>query len=111
MNKIQKPFDYNDVNIFLPDNFTALNKEYWELKFNSGLPDGYTDLLEAMSRSDYTDEDVNEITEKIKQTSLEFNKQIDLEFERAKEIETFEKVENLETENKNNLIELHNNDE
>lgn len=104
MNKIQKPFDYNDVNIFLPDNYTALNKEFWEKQFNSGLPDGYTDLLEAMSRIDYTDEDVNEITEKIKQTSLEFNKQIELELKQAGE-------ENVLPKENNNVVVIHNNDE
>ena len=103
MNKIVKPFDYNDVNIFLPDNFTALNKEYWELKFNSGLPDGYTDLLEAMSRSEFSNTNIEEITEKIKQKVLEFNKQVDLELKMAMD-------EIVIPEENNNVVVIHNND-
>lgn len=103
MNKIVKPFDYNDVNIFLPDNLTALNKEYWELKFNSGLPDGYTDLLEAMSRSEFSNTNIEEITEKIKQKGLEFNKQVDLELKMAMD-------EIVIPEENNNVVVIHNND-
>ena len=49
MHKIQRTISYDDLNSFLPDNLTALNKKHWDKKL-SGIQDGYPELLEALSR-------------------------------------------------------------
>ena len=79
MDKIKKnTISYNDLSSFLPDNLTALNKNYWD-KALDGINDGYTELLEALSRVEYDDEYIKQIENKIKNNSLEFNMRIEKE--------------------------------
>ena len=78
MDKIQRTISYNDLSSFLPDNLTALNKNYWE-KHLDGINDGYPELLEALSRVEYNDEYIKHIENKIKNNTLEFNARIEKE--------------------------------
>ena len=78
MNFHKTPTDYNNVNSFLPDSMTLCNKNYWEKKID-GLPDGYTDLLEALSRIEFSDKHVKQISNNIKRSTIEYNLRIELE--------------------------------
>ena len=102
MNKIIKAFDYSDINNFLPD--LNGNAEFWDKKL-PGLPDGYPELLEAMSRLEHSDATVSLIVDKIQQESLKFKDKMELEF---KERETETKVNIIDDEN--NIISVIHND-
>lgn len=79
MDKIRKnSISYNDLSSFLPDNLTALNKYHWNKKL-CGITDGYPELLEALSRVEYNEEDIKHIENKIKNNALEFNERIEKE--------------------------------
>lgn len=78
MDKIQRKISYNDLSSFLPDNLTALNKNYWEKQLD-GINDGYPELLEALSRVEYNDEYIKHIEKKIKNNTLEYNERIEKE--------------------------------
>lgn len=100
MNKIIKPFDYSDINNFLPDLYG--NAEFWNKKI-SGLPDGYPELLEAMSRLEHSEETVVLIADKIQQDSLDFRLKMELEF---KDRETNTKI--INDDENNNIVLIHN---
>ena len=78
MNFHKTPTDYNNLDTFLPDSMTLCNKNYWEKKID-GLPDGYTDLLEALSRIEFSDKHVKQISNNIKRSTIEYNLRIELE--------------------------------
>ena len=78
MNFHKTPTDYNNLDTFLPDSMTLCNKNYWEKKID-GLPDGYTDLLEALSRIEFSDKHVKQISNNIKRSAIEYNLRIELE--------------------------------
>ena len=102
MDKIKKnTISYNDLSSFLPDNLTALNKNYWD-KALDGINDGYTELLEALSRVEYDDEYIKQIENKIKNNSLEFNMRIEKELlDRKNEITDDDEINLLNAEIKN----------
>jgi hypothetical protein len=65
--KQQKKFDYNDINNFLPDNFTTGTAEYYQNKFGDKFPDHYYKLMEILTRPEYDDpEEVNRIVEQVR---------------------------------------------
>ena len=78
MNFHKTSTDYNNLDTFLPDSMTLCNKNYWEKKID-GLPDGYTDLLEALSRIEFSDKHVKQISNNIKRSTIEYNLRIELE--------------------------------
>ena len=102
MNKIIKPFDYSDINNFLPD--LCGNAEFWNKKI-SGLPDGYPELLEAMSRLEHSDKTIVLITDKIQQDNLDFRLKMELEF---KDRETNTHVNIINDDKNNNIVVIHN---
>ena len=102
MNKIIKPFDYSDINNFLPD--LCGNAEFWNKKIY-GLPDGYPELLEAMSRLEHSDKTIVSITDKIQQDSLDFRLKMELEF---KDRETNTHVNIINDDKNNNIVVIHN---
>ena len=73
-----KIINYDDLSSFLPDNLTTCNKRYWERRID-GLPDSYYELLEVLSRIEYSDKHIKLISEKIKQVSLDYNQRIENE--------------------------------
>lgn len=102
MDKIRNnSISYNDLSSFLPDNLTALNKNYWEKQLD-GINDGYPELLEALSRVEYNDEYIKHIEKKIKNNTLEFNARIEKELlDRKNEITDEEEIIQLNKEIKN----------
>ena len=101
MNKIQRTISYDDLNSFLPDNLTALNKNHWN-KSLCGITDGYPELLEALSRVEYNDEHIKQIENKIKNNALEFNERIEKELlDRKNEISDDDEINQLNNEIKN----------
>jgi hypothetical protein len=87
MEKLNKKIDLKNVNSFLPDNLTICNKEYWDNKFNGMLPDGMTELLETLCRKENDETDEIEMIEIFKNIQINFIKQINKEFEDAKNIQ------------------------
>lgn len=82
----KKKFDYSDINNFLPDNITLGNSEYFDNKFNNKLLDGYSLILEAKSRQEYSEDDVQVVVDDVMKKQQEYIKQLLFEFdERAKE--------------------------
>ena len=55
--KGQKKFNYDDVNSFLPDNFTTGTAEFYQNKFGNKFPDHYYTLMEVLTRPEYNDSD------------------------------------------------------
>jgi hypothetical protein len=102
MNKIIKAFDYSDINNFLPD--LHGNADFWNKKI-FGLPDGYPELLEAMSRLEHSDETIVSIGHKIQQESLDFRLKMELEF---KDRETNTHINIINDDENNNIVVIHN---
>jgi archaellum component FlaC len=108
MNFYKTPTDYNDINSFLPDSMTLCNKNYWENKID-GLPDGYTDLLEALSRIEFSDQHVKQIANNINRNAIEFNHKIEQELlDRMNELTDEEEINKLLLENKNIALDYYN---
>jgi archaellum component FlaC len=108
MNFHKTPTNYNDINSFLPDSMTLCNKNYWEKKID-GLPDGYTDLLEALSRIEFSDQHVKQIANNINRNAIEFNNKIEQELlDRMNELTDQEEINKLLLENKNIAIDYYN---
>lgn len=108
MNFHKTPTDYNDINSFLPDSMTLCNKNYWENKID-GLPDGYTDLLEALSRIEFSDQHVKQIANNINRNAIEFNHKIEQELlDRMNELTDEEEINKLLLENKNIALDYYN---
>jgi hypothetical protein len=108
MNFHKTPTDYNDINSFLPDSMTLCNKNYWEKKID-GLPDGYTDLLEALSRIEFSDQHVIQIANNINRNAIEFNHKIEQELlDRMNELINDEEINQLLQENKNIALDYYN---
>jgi archaellum component FlaC len=108
MNFYKIPTDYNDINSFLPDSMTLCNKNYWEKKID-GLPDGYTDLLEALSRIEFSDQHVKQIANNINRNAIEFNHKIEQELlDRMNELTDEEEINKLLLENKNIALDYYN---
>ena len=99
-----KSIDYDDLSSFLPDNLTICNKQYWERRID-GLPDSYYELLEVLSRIEYSDKHIKLISEKIKQVSLDYNQRIENELiERLNELTDETEINKLLQENKNVML-------
>ena len=65
--KQQKKFDYDDINSFLPDNFTTGTAEYYQNKFGDKFPDHYYTLMEILTRPEYDDpEEMIRIVEQVR---------------------------------------------
>lgn len=64
----KKRFDYKDMNNFLPDNYVMGTSYYYKEKYK--LPEYEYMILEAKSRIEYSDEDVNKVLEKVKDIKL-----------------------------------------
>ena len=108
MNFHKTPTDYNNVNSFLPDNMTLCNKNYWEKKID-GLPDGYTDLLEALSRIEFSDKHVKQIANNINRSAIEYNLRVEQELlDRMNELTDDEEINQLLQENKNIALDYYN---
>ena len=108
MNFYKTPTDYNDINSFLPDSMTLCNKNYWEKKID-GLPDGYTDLLEALSRIEFSDQHVKQIANNINKDALAYNNKIEQELlDRMNELTDQEEINKLLLENKNIALDYYN---
>lgn len=108
MNFHKTPTDYNNIESFLPDSMTLCNKNYWKKKID-GLPDGYTDLLEALSRIEFSDQHVKEIANKINKDTIEYNNKIEQELlERMNELTDQEEINKLLLENKNIALDYYN---
>ena len=67
--KGQNKFDYNDINNFLPDNFTTGTAEFYQNKFGNKFPDHYYKLMEILARPEYNDPE--ELTHMVDQIRIE----------------------------------------
>jgi hypothetical protein len=96
--KGQKKFDYNDINNFLPDNFTTGTAEYYQNKFGDKFPEHYYKLMEILTRPEYDDpEEVIRIVEQVRtDAKLENEKIINEWNERQLQLEYNESSENLD---------------
>ena len=87
---------------------TLCNKNYWEKKID-GLPDGYTDLLEALSRIEFSDQHVKQIANNINKDALAYNNKIEQELlDRINELTNDEEINKLLQENKNIALDYYN---
>jgi len=78
----KKKINYNDINSFLPDNFTIGTKEYYYEKFNGNMPEYVCEYLEIKTRPEFNDEKENELKiELIKKKAREENLKIIQEYE------------------------------
>jgi len=96
--KQQKKFDYNDINNFLPDNFTTGTAEYYQNKFGDKFPEHYYKLMEILTRPEYDDpEEVSRIVEQVRTDAKLENERIIAEWnERQLQLEYHESSENLD---------------
>ena len=96
--KQQKKFDYNDINNFLPDNFTTGTAEYYQNKFGDKFPEHYYKLMEILTRPEYDDPDeVIRIVEQVRtHAKLENDRIINEWNERQLQLEYNESSENLD---------------
>ena len=96
--KQQKKFDYNDINNFLPDNFTTGTAEYYQNKFGNKFPEHYYTLMEILTRPEYNDPDeVIKIVEQVRTEAKIENERIINEWnERQLQLEYNESSENLD---------------
>ena len=85
----KKRFDYLDINNFLPDNMTLAKADYFENKFNNKLPDGYSSILEAKSRIEFSEEDEKIIIDEVMKQQQEYFKKLLKEYEQ-RELEGLE---------------------
>ena len=76
----KKKFDYNDINNYLPDNFTLGNALYYENKYNHKLPEGLSQILEAQTRAEYTEEDTTNIIQNVIQQQINYGEQLIREY-------------------------------
>ena len=108
MNFHKTPTDYNNLDTFLPDNMTLCNKNYWDKKID-GLPEGYTDLLEALSRIEFSDQHVKHIANNINRSQIQYNQQIEQELlDRINEQTNEKEINQLLQENKNIALDYYN---
>ena len=78
----KKKIDNNDINSFLPDNFTIGTKESYYEKFNGNIPEYVGEYLEIKTRPEFNDEKENELKiELIKKKAREENLKIIQEYE------------------------------
>lgn len=79
-----KKFNYEDINMFLPDNFTIGTNEYYQKKFPN-LPEEECMKLEILSRVEYDEKAKDEAIVKLINEQLSFNEKLENElFERGK---------------------------
>lgn len=57
---LKRKFDLNDINNFLPDNYTIGTSEYYNNKFRGMMPNYMCEYLELKSREEYDNEKHNE---------------------------------------------------
>jgi len=62
----KKKFDYDDINIFLPDNKTIATTDYFKNKYK-GMPDYICEMLEVKSRVEYNEKSELEFINMIKE--------------------------------------------
>jgi hypothetical protein len=60
-----KPKDHNDLTNFLADNHTVGSNIFFKNKFGDKFPDEYYQYFEAITRPEYTDDDVNSVINEI----------------------------------------------
>jgi len=73
-----KKFDYQDISMFLPDNYILGTADYYKKKFPT-LPEEECQILEVLSREEYKPEDINLKISEIQKEQLEFNQKLELE--------------------------------
>jgi hypothetical protein len=79
-----KKFNYEDINMFLPDNFTIGTTEYYHNRFPT-LPEEECMKLEILSRVEYDEKAKEEALENLIKEQLSFNEKIENElYERGK---------------------------
>jgi hypothetical protein len=94
----KKKFDYQDISMFLPDNYTLGTADYYQKRFPT-LPEEECQILEVLSRDEYKPEDINLKITEIQNEQLEFNKKLELELmEREQEGKEEPKEETKEEE-------------
>ena len=57
---LKRKFDLNDINNFLPDNYTIGTADYYNNKFRGMMPNYMCEYLELKSREEYNNEVHNE---------------------------------------------------
>ena len=73
---LKKKFNHSDINNFLPDSKTVGTFDFYKNKFQNKFPDHYYELFEVLSRSEYQDEECNELIERVREEDRRINKQI-----------------------------------
>ena len=73
------------------------------------MPDGYTKLLEALSRIEFTDEHIRQVANNINRNTLNYGAQIEQEFlERANDIQNQDDINERLQQNKNIALDYYN---
>lgn len=74
----KKSYDYSDMSNFLPDNYTLATTNYFQKKYPK-LPNEQCQMLEVLTREEYTTKDINECKEKIRNEINEYNMKLEKE--------------------------------
>lgn len=95
MFNIKKKNDHNDISLYLPDNLTVATSEFFRKKHGNRLPEHLYQIMEAASRKEYDDEDIQVIKELALKEKMEFDNKLMREYaERAAEDYKNEVIEN-----------------
>jgi hypothetical protein len=94
---VKKQIDKENIFRFLPDNYTVGTEEYYRNKFGDKFPDEIYKYLEAISRKEYTEEDIKFVVEQINEAKKNYENQLLSEFE-ERSLENKITVENLNIE-------------
>ena len=73
-------FDHNNISNFLPDNKTVGTVQFFKNKLGDGLPDDYYELMEILSRPEYSKEDFIQVQQEMIKRRNEYNIKLLQEF-------------------------------
>jgi len=88
---LKRKFDHLNLNNFLSDNITLGTADYYQNKYPN-LPHEECFMLEALSRDEFDDLDIKKRIKIINRQREEYNRQIDQEFEDAKNFKDDDEV-------------------
>lgn len=101
----KKKFNYDDINIFLPDNITMGTTEFYQSKYPT-LPEVECMKLEILSRVEYDETEQEKAIKKLVEEQLLYNQQLEQEmFDREQVNKDDIKTEEI-IDFKDSLIEL-----
>ena len=83
----KKKFDYNDISIFLPDNYTIGTSGFYQNKYPT-LPMDECFKLEVLSRVEYDEKAKEDAIKKLVEEQLLYNQQIEKELTEREEEKT-----------------------